>query len=89
MNGGAIGAVLSFRFQEVLSHNVRVNRGMYEMQSYQAKWTELFMSIILPLQDEGFHQERLSFRSFGHIADPLKGHWRHMVAPSEAIGSIL
>ena len=87
MNGGAIGAVLSFRFQEVLSHNV--HRGMYEIQSYQAKWTELFMSIILPLQDEGFHQERLSFRSFGHIADPLKGHWRHMVAPSEAIGSIL
>ena len=36
-----------------------------------------------------FHQQRLSFRSFAHIADPLKGHLRHLAAPSEAIGSIL
>ena len=89
MNGGARGAVLTSRFQEVLNHRVRVNRVMYEIQSYQAKWTELLMSIILPLQNEGFHQGRLSFRSFGHIADPLKGHWRYMAAPSEEIGSIL
>ena len=89
MNGGARGAVLTSRFQEVLNHRVRVNRVMYEIQSYQAKWTELLLSIILPLQNEGFHQGRLSFRSFGHIADPSKGHWRHMVAASEAIGSIL
>ena len=85
MNGGLKGAVLTSEFQEVLNHTVSCMK--YNQIKQNGLKSDVFHFVKMKVFiNDAYH---LAHLHNAPIADPLKGHLRHLAAPSEAIGSIL